>query len=1055
MKPVYSETNWQDSNIFEVNKQSPRCSSRPYFNRESAFLGGDTPWVMSLNGNWYFHWDINYDQSSREFISPDYDVSHWDIIPVPSNWELYGYGKPQYVNIGPLKGLSKKHPPEIDPAFNPTGSYRRDFKIPADWADKEIFIHFGGVRSAFYLWINGEYIGYSQDSMLPSEFKITHYLSEGDNVLAVQVLSYSDGAFLEDQDMWWLSGIFRDVYLYALPLIAIHDFHITTEFDDLYLDAELSIAIQICSTQENEGDKDFRVQAWLYDDAGHPFGEYPLWVESPTVQAKSEIIVSTHVPVVNPKQWSAENPYLYLIVIEISDVQGKPIMAVRQKIGFRQVKIKNGVFTINGKPVLLKGINRHEMDPVLGQAITREVIERDLKLIKSYNINAIRTAHYPNQPVFYELCDEYGIYVMDEANLESHGWRRRLPDSLPEWRNACVYRMSGMVARDKNHPCIVIWSLGNEAGMGSVFQEMKAAAQRIDTSRPFHYEQDRSAQVSDFISLMYPGLNKFKDLANKKSMKILETDTWKDILFPPHIEESWYEKAPVLLCEFVHAMGNSIGSLEEYMNLFYRHDHLCGGFIWDFADQSLLATDESGNSFWMYGGDFGDFPNDLDFCNNGIFNPRREPHPTAIHVKYMYQPLKIELLDAGYGEIRIKNLNYFSSMTELNLTWQVLENGVPIQDGNIELPEIPAQAFYSLVLNYSLSEPPVDSEYHLNISCSERQNDCGVETLRQIGWEGFCLELPRILKPDLPKLVDFESSSRIIETEKQLKFNSGDRTITFSRINGALSGYQVGNLELITTPIVPNFRRTMLGNEKVLMSDAVPGFLRWFLREPDWKKIVELRKLVLFNYALESNGMMTVKTEFQLRNNDTPLMISYTVNGEGNIEVGYEFSPQKSPPRVGVQFCIPKQFQFIRWFGRGPFETMRNRKASALVGIYRLTVDEFVSNYITPQENANRTDVRWVEFTDEDGVGLKISKGSSSLLNISAWPYTLDDLEKFSHIDHLPKLDFITVNIDIDQRGVGELGEVVLNATDGYKLPSSSPYRYRFHIEPVLPVLRH
>jgi beta-galactosidase len=303
--------------------------------------------------------------------------------------------------------------------------------------------------------------------------------------------------------------------------------------------------------------------------------------------------------------------------------------------------------------------------------------------------------------------------------------------------------------------------------------------------------------------------------------------------------------------------------------------------------------------------------------------------------------------------------------------------------------------------------------------------------------------------------VDFEPSSRIIETEKQLKFNIGDRTITFNRINGALSGYQVGNLELITTPLVPNLWRTMLGNEKVLMSDAVPGFLRWFLREPDWKKIVEIRQLVLFNYAIESNGRMIVKTEFKLKNNPAPLMISYTVNSVGNIDVCYEFSPQKSPPRVGAQFCIPKQFQFIRWFGRGPFETMRNRKASALVGIYSTTIDEFLSNYITPQENANRTDVRWVEFTDEKGVGLRISKGSNSLLNISAWPYTMDDLVKFTHIDHLPNREFITVNVDIEQRGVGELGEIVLNATEGYKLPSSSPYRYRFNIEPVLPVLRH
>ncbi|MCD6475266.1 MAG: hypothetical protein J7K85_03235, partial [Anaerolineaceae bacterium] len=631
-------THWNDLATIEINKEPAHCTYTPYPNAASALKRQSSSRTLSLDGEWRFHWSPKPADSPRNFFQPDFNDKDWDKLPVPSNWQMHGYGTPIYTNIKYPFSLDTKHPPKIDENNNPVGAYRRSFELSEDWEKQQVFLHFGGVKSAFYVWLNGEFVGYSQGSMTPAEFDVTHVLRTGKNLIAVEVYRWSDGSYLEDQDMWRLSGIHRSVRLFAVPKLFIQNIFISSSLDKNYRDAELRIQATL-NNRNPEALHDWQAFFTLYDSNQKEIAstEVPIHKIEPDAIIKHESLL----PIKNPKLWSTENPTLYTMLITLKDSLGEEQGAYTVTHGFRQIEIKARKLLLNGKPILIKGVNRHEMDPVDGHAVSFEQTRQDILIAKRNNINAIRTSHYPNAPFFYDLCDRYGILVMNEANLESHGLRKKLPASDPRWTASCISRMQNMVERDKNHPCIFMWSLGNEAGYGDNFREMKKAGLSIDDTRLFHYEGDHVLDISDVFSTMYSPPAKLRDMIAGKTIKV----GWGEGNLPfssYKMSASQYADKAIMLCEYAYAMGNSVGRLNEYIDLFENHDALIGGFIWDYIDQGLLCEDEVDKPYWAYGGDFDDKPNDSNFCINGLLRPDRSPNPSLFEVKYQYQNIKIK-----------------------------------------------------------------------------------------------------------------------------------------------------------------------------------------------------------------------------------------------------------------------------------------------------------------------------------------------------------------------------------------------------------------------------
>ncbi|NLA04362.1 MAG: DUF4981 domain-containing protein, partial [Firmicutes bacterium] len=705
---------WEDLRVIGINKERGRCTSFPYPDKEAALAGDRSAYTLSLNGSWFFRWAPRPADRPADFYKPGYDYRKWDQIEVPSNMELAGYGIPIYKNIGYSRSIGKLKIPRIDHEDNPVGSYIKEFNLPEDWSEREIMIHFAGVKSAFYLWINGEPAGYSQGSMTPAEFRITGLLRRGLNRVYVEVYKWSDGSYLEDQDMWRLSGIFREVYLVAVPRLQIRDHFIHCELDRSYRDAILHLEATLTGYDLVRGQR-CRLEAALLDEKGHTVsGSERLFAAGtvePSTPAPAELKLKLSGRVENPRKWSAEEPHLYTVLLTLRDEEGGLLDIRSGRFGFRRVEIKNSRLYLNGKPIKIKGVNRHEFHPLHGHAVPLEVTECDIKLLKANNINAVRTAHYPNHPGFYELCDRYGIYVMDECDLETHGLRWRVPGSDPRWTEACVDRMVRMVERDKNHPCIFSWSLGNEAGYGENFRRMKRAAQQIDRTRPFHYEGDHVLDISDFFSLMYATPRTVDKIGRGQPVRAgyLETNN----LLGRRITPKQYRGKPFVLCEYAHAMGNSLGNFHKYMDLFEKYPHCIGGFIWDFSDQSILKKGAEGEHFWTYGGDFGDKPNDGFFCGDGIVAADRSPHPALYEVKKVYQEIKVRPADLARGRVRLENKYRFRSLDFVEMRWQVTADGKMIAEGALEPPAVPPGESREITIPYHFPPQLPGAEYHL------------------------------------------------------------------------------------------------------------------------------------------------------------------------------------------------------------------------------------------------------------------------------------------------------------------------------------------------------
>lgn len=1015
---------WENPEMIGRNKEPAHCTLMPYRDVASALIGTReaSGFHKSLNGFWKFKWAVKPSERPWRFYEVDYDVSGWDEIDVPSNWELRGYGIPTYTNAAfPFAPFDPK-PPHIPHDDNPVGSYRTEFEVPLSWEGREVFLHFDGVRSAFYVWINGKEVGYSQGSMTPAEFNITKYLRKGKNDLAAEVYRYSDGSYLEDQDTWRLSGIYRDVYLFSTPKVHLRDFFVTAELDADYRDARLKVTAHV----HNYGDKGagrHRVEVTLLDAEGRAVGgEVLMRGETAEVGAGADSVIEMEAEISNPLKWTAETPNLYTVMLVLKDSVREVIEVERCNFGFRKIELKGGQLLINGKAVLFKGVDRHEHDPDHGRAIPLSRMLQDIKLLKQNNINAVRTSHYPDDPKWYELCDRYGIYLIDEANIESHGigyHPDRTLGNKPEWKKAHLDRTIRMVERDKNHPSVILWSLGNEAGDGINFDATSAWIHERDPSRLVHYERCGEREITDIVCPMYAPIERLVKYASVE------------------------QERPFILCEYAHAMGNSVGNLQDYWDVIEKYKHLQGGYIWDWVDQAVRKKTTGGEEFWAYGGDFGDIPNDENFLCNGIVQPDRKANPSLYEVKKVYQYIKAEPVDLLEGKVCIRNKYDFVSLDFVEIGWELDADGEPVQEGKLAKMSLGPGEEAEVTVPFLVPELRPGAEYWLKIIFSLAEDALWAGRGHVVAWDQFKVpfEVPASGEADIEAMGSLE----VDESDEAVEVIGEDFSVTIGKKSGAIESFKFGGKELIAKPLIPNFWRAPIDNDK---GNGMPGRLSvWRQAGPD-RTVgeVKVRRLgprvvrVAARCLLPAGG-------YRYRN-------TYTVYGNGEVVVEAGMQPTKVElaelPRFGMQMGMPGEFDDMAWYGRGPHETYWDRKTGAAVGIYTGKVKELVHNYVRPQENGNRTDVRWISLTNDEGVGL-LAVGMP-LLSVSAWPYTMWDLEKARHSNEPRGRETITVNLDYKQMGVGGDNSWGAKTHPEYMLPAGA-YSYKFRLRPYAPAM--
>jgi len=1040
---VGGANDWENPQVLGINKEPPHATQMIYPSTKAALKGdwNESPYYKLLNGMWKFHWVRSSDDRPIDFYKPDYDVGSWDKIPVPSNWQLHGYGIPIYVNVGyPFKGEL----PNVAHEYSPVGSYRTEFEVPGDWHERHVFIHFDGVESAFYLWLNGEKVGYSQGSRTPAEFNLTPYLRKGKNVLAAEVYRWSDGSYLEDQDMWRLSGIFRDVYLFSTPPAHIRDFSIRTDLDEHYRDAVLRVTVKV----KNYSDSIFKgleVEATLLDAAGDRVGTEELMADGiEYLRSDAESIVLLRSQVANPLKWSAEHPNLYMLLLTLRDGAGDVLEVIPSKIGFREVEIKGGQLLVNGVPVLLKGVNRHEHDPDTGHYVTKETMIKDIELMKQFNINAVRTSHYANAPQWYDLCDEYGIYLTNEANNESHGAGDYGEDTLankPEWKEAIVERLRRIVERDKNHPSVIIWSLGNEVGAGTNLEAASDWVHQRDPSRPVQYDYFWNLHT-DIICPMYISINRLVDYAREKRDR------------------------PLIMCEYAHSMGNSTGNLQEFWDVIERYKHLQGGHIWDWVDQGLrkYATDKNGKEvwYWAYGGDYGDEPNDGNFCINGLVFPDREVPPKLWEVKKVHQYISVEheniaeyrtIEPAPYtpASVSIRNKYFFTNLNEFNITWSLSEDGRVIQQGRLDPIDVAPGDSRSLTVPYEQPKIKPGAEYWMRIGFLLRENKKWARKGHEVAWEQLKIPFDGPSKPvmDINEMseLEFDDFGELVEISGE------DCAVVFSRKTGTIKSLHYGENtvisdgdETVNGPVL-NVFRAPTDNDKFVRESWYDAGLNRLEREVEDFRIDRLSPKAI-TVSITTVSQSAGNGGFRLRS-------VYTVLGNGCIDVDNSIEPFGDLPRVlpkiGLQMTVAGAFENFQWYGRGPHENYPDRKVSADVGQYRSTVTEQYVRYPMPQETGNREDVRWAALTDRSGAGLLIV--AQDILAVTALHYTADDLDRAKHIHELEPREDIHLSLDYKQCGLGN-GSVGSDhqVLEKYAL-HPEPVSYRFSLRPYTPAM--
>ncbi len=1013
---------WENPLVFSRNTEPPHATLMPYENRVQA-LAGDrfaSEFFRSLNGQWRFHWAAKPADRPQDFYRPEFDVGGWKDIEVPGNWQLQGYDIPIYMNSSyPFPA----DPPRIPHDRNPVGSYWTEFTVPDGWSGRQVFLHFDGVESAFYVWINGQMVGYSQDSRTPAEFNITRFLGPGRNILAAEVYRWSDGSYLECQDFWRLSGIFRNVYLFSTPDVHIRDFEIKADLDDACRDAVLRVNAWVWNYGGTAA-RNHTVEVSLIDPAGNPVGGETLMTgRSVYIAPGAESLALMKAAVPNPLKWSAEEPNLYTVTLALKNEKGETIEMESARFGFRRVEIKGGQLLLNGQPILIKGVNRHEHDPVTGHYVTRESMIKDIRLMKQHNINTVRTCHYPDDPEWYELCDYYGIYLIDEANIESHGMGYRPEVTLanrPEWKDAHLDRIRRMVERDKNHPSVIIWSMGNEAGDGTNFEAASEWIHRHDPSRPVHYERAQLRPHTDIYCPMYDRIEEIVAYAKTKPDR------------------------PLILCEYAHAMGNSCGNLQDYWDAIEQYDQLQGGSIWDWVDQGILKKTSDGRPYFGYGGDFGDSPNDGDFCCNGLVLPDRTITPKTIEVKKVYQNIGFKPVDLATGRVEIKNKFFFTDLSGYEFLWSVAEDGTEIESGRMKPLTIGPGESRMVTIPFKAPKPEPEAEYWLRFSVRLAGETSWAPRGHEIAAEQFKLPFGAppisVEKESLPPLKKSESTGEVV-------LSGPDFRVTFSKTSGLLTSYVFKGCELIKHAPEPNFWRAPTDN------DFGNGMEK---RCDVWRKASLRRTLVNFSVGELGGSEVRVVSDFDLPDADSKHRISYLVLRDGDIKVENSIfiGQKKLPelPRFGMRLGVPDAFEQVEWYGRGPHENYCDRKTSAFVGHYKSTAREQFVPYVSPQENGYKTDVRWVVLSDAEGNGLAVMAGVGNLLGMSALRYTVEDLTQEKrgtrHPVDLVERDFVELNVDLKQMGVGGDDSWGARPHPQYTLPAQD-YSFQFLLLPL------
>ena len=1006
------QNEWQDANVNAINR-APMHTHYFAFETEEAAMKGcrlASDNYLTLNGTWKFNWVKDADQRPTDFYRMDFNDRGWDDMQVPGIWEINGYGDPIYVNVGfPWRSQYKNNPPYVPTVNNHVGTYRKEIEIPADWKGRKIFAHFGSVTSNMYLYVNGKFVGYSEDSKLEAEFDLTKYLRPGKNLIAFQVFRWCDGTYLEDQDFFRYSGVGRDCYLYARHTDYIQDIRLTPDLDAQYKDGTLQIAIQM----EGKGTAAMK----LLDKAGK---------EVATAQIKGSGTATMSVG--NPLKWSAETPNLYTLVVNL-EKNGQVIESLTQKVGFRKIELKNGQVLVNGQPVLFKGANRHEMDPDGGYVVSKERMIQDIKRMKELNINAVRTCHYPDNNLWYDLCDEYGLYMVAEANVESHGmgYGEKTLAKNPLYAKAHLERNQRNVQRSYNHPSIIFWSLGNEAGFGPNFEACYKWIKAEDKSRPVQYEQAGTNEFTDIYCPMYENYEDCEEYAKGDIDK------------------------PLIQCEYAHAMGNSQGGFKEYWDLVRKYPKFQGGFIWDFVDQAVRWHTKDGREFYGYGGDFNPYDaSDNNFNNNGLISPDRVPNPHAYEVAYFYQNIWVNPVDMQKGEISIYNENFFRDLSGYYAEWKLMVEGEAVQSGLLTDLKVDPQQTVNQKIPYSLEGICPGKEVLLNIEFKLKNGEMLLPAGHTVAKQQLAIrdyKAPENLLTE-PVIAHDETPQPVVEDNDQfyLIVKGENFHIDFERRNGLLSLYEVNGMSILEegAQLRPNFWRAPTDND--MGAGLQQKYVVW--KNPK----LELKSL---EHTTENN-LIVVKALYDMPEVSAKLALTYRINKEGAIEVTQSMMADKNAKvsnmfRFGMRVELNKDMSYIRYYGRGPVENYADRNHSAFIGQYKQTVDEQFYSYIRPQETGTKTDIRWWNQTNRGGDGVQFV--GAEPFSASALHYTLESLDDGwekdqRHSELVPQTDYVNMCIDKVQSGLGCVNSWGTLPLEQYQLPYQD-YTFTFVIKPI------
>ncbi|WEA00617.1 glycoside hydrolase family 2 TIM barrel-domain containing protein [Mucilaginibacter sp. SJ] len=1018
---------WENPEKYEWNKEKPHTDFMLY--EHQADIQSDdfsrSPWYQSLNGTWKFKYAGKVADRPLNFYRSDYPDSDWANIPVPSNWEMKGFGTPVYSNIVYPFTDGPPNPPFVDNKNNPVGTYRRSFTIPSSWKNMEILLHFGSITGYAQVYLNGKKVGMTKASKSPAEFDITGALKEGENNLAVQVVRWHDGSFMEDQDFWRLTGIERDVFLQAYPRTSVWDFWLKSDLDDKYQNGKFSATVDIRRFQKSDL-ASVKLNLSLTDPNGRLCfsQDRSIRIENDTLSA-----VSFSRTVKNVIKWNSEQPNLYNCILTLTGPAGENLGVCSYPVGFRKVEIKNSRLLVNGQVIYIKGVNRHEHNDTVGHVPVKDVMLRDIRMMKELNINAVRTSHYPNDPLWYKLCDKFGIYLVDEANIETHGMgsvpyfkdTTNHPAYLPKWYAAHTDRINRLVQRDKNHPSVIIWSLGNECGNGKVFHDEYRRLKTWDPSRPVQFEQAWEDWNTDIVCHMYP------NMANMKSYAASG------------------KKRPYIMCEYSHGQGNSNGNFKEYWDLIYNSPNLQGGFIWDWIDQGFKIKDPDGRVYWTYNGKMGSYvwPYDENGTSDGIISANGEPDPAAIEIKKIYQYIEFSDVDIRHGHITVKNMYDFTDLKDFDFKWELTRNGDKVREGYFTVNLMPRNIKEIRLDLPSITGEVASDEYYVNVYAYSKKEKNLLPAHSEVAKEQFAVN------PDayFIKKSEKQGKLQVSQNAHLVSFSSGAVSGEFDLLKGEFLSYRLGDERIFKKFPEPFFWRAPVdndfGNEMQTKMSV-------------WRTANINRKVIKTAIGKQDSSGLSIHVEMELTDIHVPYTLDYLIRNDGAIVVNaaMDMRSEQLPelPRFGMRMVLPEGVDSLRYYGRGPTENYIDRNTASFVGNYSDNVtNQYYWGYLRPQESGNKTDVRWLELTDHHGKGLKIE--GLQPLGFSALHIMAEDLDpgltkKMQHtIDVLPRKD-VYLTVDLKQRGVGGDNSWGMLPHNQYRLLDHQ-YHYGYVISPV------